>query len=56
MRNDAAGKALTKGILDGLLLDAFGDLSLAKQAELTRQIGTERAAVVRDLIALGGPW
>ncbi|KAI0313592.1 CPSF A subunit region-domain-containing protein [Amylostereum chailletii] len=56
VRNDTVGKSLTRGVLDGMLLDAFGDLSVAKQAELTRQIGTERAVVVRDLVALSGPW
>ncbi|KAI0027906.1 CPSF A subunit region-domain-containing protein [Vararia minispora EC-137] len=45
-----------RGLLDGALLGAFGGLGLARQDELTRQIGTERAAVVRDLGALAGAW
>jgi cleavage and polyadenylation specificity factor subunit 1 len=45
-----------RGVLDGALLSAFAALSLVRQAELTRQIGTERALVARDLGALGSAW
>lgn len=47
---------MTKGILDGALLRAFTDLGAGKQAEMTRQIGTSRAMVFRDLGAFSDPW
>jgi len=56
VRNDYVSKPLTKGILDGNLLVAFEGLSITGQDETTRQIGTERAVVLRDWIALNPPW
>ena len=56
VRNDFVSKPLSKGILDGNLLAAFEGLSVTKQNEMTRQIGTERGVVLRDWITLGGAW
>jgi cleavage and polyadenylation specificity factor subunit 1 len=56
VRNDTLSRPLTKGILDGSLLRAFADLGARKQSEMTRQIGTSRAVVFRDLGALSEPW
>jgi cleavage and polyadenylation specificity factor subunit 1 len=56
VRNDLVSKPLTKGILDGNLLAAFEGLSITGQDETTRQIGTERTAVLRDWITLNSPW
>jgi cleavage and polyadenylation specificity factor subunit 1 len=56
VRNDLVSRPLTKGILDGALLDAFLELEAGKQAEITRQIGTSRAMIFRDLGTLSEPW
>jgi cleavage and polyadenylation specificity factor subunit 1 len=52
VRNDALSRPLTKGILDGGLLNIFGSLELERQVEMTKQIGTDRKAVLGDLAAL----
>jgi len=56
VRNDYVSKPLSKGILDGNMLAAFEGLPITGQDETTRQIGTERAVVLRDWIALNGAW
>jgi cleavage and polyadenylation specificity factor subunit 1 len=56
VRNDYVSKALSHGILDGRLLTSFEDLTLIRQSEITRQIGTERSTVLHDLNELGGSW
>jgi cleavage and polyadenylation specificity factor subunit 1 len=56
VRNDFVSKPLSKGILDGNLLAAFECLPVTRQNEMTRQIGTERAVVLRDWVALSGAW
>ena len=56
VRNDVSSRPLTKRILEGSLLRAFPDLDAKKQGEMTRQIGTSRAVVFRDLGALSEPW
>lgn len=56
MHNDRVARPLTKGILDGNLLSAFEDLPITRQDEVTRQIATERAVVMRDWVGLGGAW
>ncbi|KAJ7094010.1 CPSF A subunit region-domain-containing protein [Mycena belliarum] len=56
VRNDFVSKPLSKGILDGNLLMHFEDLPITRQIEMTRQIGTERAQVLRDWTSLIGPW
>jgi len=56
VRNDYVSRPLSKGILDGNLLAAFEDLPITRQNEVTRQIGTERAAVLKDWLSLLGTW
>lgn len=56
VRNDFVSKPLSKGILDGNLLAQYEALPISRQNEMTRQIGTERLIVLRDWIALTGPW
>jgi cleavage and polyadenylation specificity factor subunit 1 len=56
VRNDYISKPLSKGILDGSLLGEYEALPTTRQNEMTRQIGTERLAVLRDWISLSGPW
>ncbi|KII91367.1 hypothetical protein PLICRDRAFT_696440 [Plicaturopsis crispa FD-325 SS-3] len=56
VRNDTVSKPLSRGILDGTLLGAFETLPVARQDEMTRQIGTERAVVLRDWAELEGAW
>ncbi|KAJ7130141.1 CPSF A subunit region-domain-containing protein [Mycena epipterygia] len=56
VRNDFVSKPLSKGILDGNLLTHFEGLPIARQNEMTRQIGTERTQILRDWISLNGAW
>ncbi|ESK98097.1 cleavage and polyadenylation specific protein [Moniliophthora roreri MCA 2997] len=56
VRNDFVSKPLSKGILDGNLLRHFEALPVTKQAEMTRQIGTEVPTALKDWIALDGVW
>ncbi|KAG6812354.1 hypothetical protein H0H92_003254 [Tricholoma furcatifolium] len=56
VRNDFVSKPLSKGILDGNLLSHFEALPISRQAEVTREIGTERTSVLRDWIGLCGAW
>ncbi|KLO09211.1 cleavage factor protein [Schizopora paradoxa] len=56
VRNDLVSKPLSKLILDGNLLSHFPELSISRQKEITRQIGTDRADVLRDWASLSGPW
>lgn len=56
VRNDYVSKPLSKGILDGTLLGEYEGLPTTRQHEMTRQIGTERLAVLRDWMSLNGPW
>ncbi|KAJ6612805.1 CPSF A subunit region-domain-containing protein [Mycena sp. CBHHK59/15] len=56
VRNDFVSKPLSKGILDGNLLTHFESLPITRQNEMTRQIGTERAQILRDWMSLKGAW
>jgi cleavage and polyadenylation specificity factor subunit 1 len=56
VRNDTVSKPMSRGILDGQLLEAFEELGIQGQQEMTRQIGTERVAVLRDWSLLAVPW
>ncbi|KAG7452675.1 uncharacterized protein BT62DRAFT_989773 [Guyanagaster necrorhizus] len=56
VRNDFVSRPLTKGILDGNLLEHFGALSTTRQVEMTRQIGTERTVILRDWVSLSEVW
>ena len=56
MRNDYVSRPLSKGILDGNLLTKYEDLPIGRQSEVTRQIGTDRAGVLKDWIRLNGSW
>jgi len=56
VRNDAVSKPLSKFVLDGQLLGEFQDLPISRQNEITRQIGTDRALVLRDWSSLIVPW
>ena len=53
--NESVARPLLKGILDGPLLEMFEMLPLGRQAEMTRQIGSSRGVILRDLrVAFGG--
>lgn len=56
VRNDTISKPLSRGILDGQLLQAFEELGISRQNEMTRQIGTERTTALHDWISLAMPW
>ncbi|WWD21338.1 protein CFT1 [Kwoniella shandongensis] len=56
VRNDLLPKPLSKGILDGNLLEHFAWQPLGRQREMMRQIGTDAVTVASDLQALGGFW
>ncbi|KAF8119582.1 CPSF A subunit region-domain-containing protein [Boletus edulis] len=56
VRNDTVSKPMSRGVLDGQLLEAFEELGAQGQQETTRQIGTERMAVLRDWSALAAAW
>ena len=56
VRNEHAARPLAKGILDGNLLAAFEGLPIPRQIEMTRQIATERTAVIKDWLALADVW
>ncbi|KAG6864394.1 hypothetical protein C0991_009920 [Blastosporella zonata] len=56
VRNDFVSKPLSKGILDGNLLAHFETLPIARQFEVTREIGTDRTTVLRDWMGLSGAW
>lgn len=56
VRNDHVWKPLSKGILDGNVLRMFEELPLSRQNDITRQIGTDRATVLRDWASLEASW
>lgn len=56
VRNDQVSKPLSKGILDGNLLRHFEVLSITRQQEITKEIGIDRRAVIKDWIGIGGCW
>lgn len=56
VRNDHVWKPLSKGILDGNLIRIFEELPLSGQNDITRQIGTDRATVLRDWVSLEASW
>ncbi|PIL30998.1 hypothetical protein GSI_05691 [Ganoderma sinense ZZ0214-1] len=56
VRNEYVSRPLSKGILDGNLLATFEELPIARQNEVTRQIGTDRATMLKDWISLVGVW
>ncbi|OBZ77260.1 hypothetical protein A0H81_02690 [Grifola frondosa] len=53
VRNDHVSRPLSKGILDGNLLATFEDLPVTRQNEVTRQIGTDRATILKDWSSFG---
>ncbi|TYJ59069.1 protein CFT1 [Cryptococcus floricola] len=56
VRNDLLPRPLSKGILDGQLLNHFALQPIGRQQEMMRQIGTDAVTVASDLAALGGFW
>ncbi|KAF8324281.1 CPSF A subunit region-domain-containing protein [Cantharellus anzutake] len=56
VRNDAVAKAMTRGILDGELLNVFPSLEQRLQAEMTAQIGTDRRTLLNDLVPFVQLW
>ena len=56
VRNDYVPRPLARGILDGNLLRVFEDLSLDKQNEITRQIGSDRTTIMRDWLTSKVTW
>lgn len=56
VRNEYVSRPLSKGILDGNLLATFEELPIARQNEVTHQIGTDRATVLKDWISLASVW
>lgn len=56
VRNDYVSRPLSKGILDGNLLAMFEELPISRQNEVTHQIGTDRAIVLKDWISLACVW
>lgn len=56
VRNDLVPRPLTKGILDGALLEHFALQPIKRQNEMMRQIGTDVVTVASDLYSLGGFW
>ncbi|TFK16893.1 hypothetical protein FA15DRAFT_650709 [Coprinopsis marcescibilis] len=56
VKNDYVSRPLSKGVLDGTLLAHYETLPIPRQNEMTKQIGTERWTVLKDWIALTGPW
>ncbi|TBU39387.1 CPSF A subunit region-domain-containing protein [Dichomitus squalens] len=56
VRNEYVSRPLSKGVLDGNLLATFEDLPIGRQNEVTRQIGTDRATVLKDWVSLVGSW
>ncbi|CAE6441366.1 unnamed protein product [Rhizoctonia solani] len=56
VKNDFVSRSLSNGILDGNLLAAFEELPVAKQVEMTQQIGAEREKILNDLLKLRSPW
>ncbi|BEI92713.1 uncharacterized protein CcaverHIS019_0503410 [Cutaneotrichosporon cavernicola] len=56
VRNDLVPRPLTKGILDGALLEHFALQPIKRQNEMMRQIGTDVVTVASDLYALSGFW
>ena len=55
-RNDKVSKPLSKGILDGNLLRHFEILPISRQQEITKEIGMDRRAVIKDWIGIGNCW
>ncbi|KAG8688697.1 mRNA cleavage and polyadenylation factor subunit [Ceratobasidium sp. 423] len=56
VKNDFVSRSLSNGVLDGNLLAAFEELPVAKQVEMTQQIGAEREKILQDLLKLRSPW
>jgi cleavage and polyadenylation specificity factor subunit 1 len=54
--NDMISRPLSTGILDGSLLAVFAALEVERQMEITKQIGTDRLTIVRDLMQLHSSW
>ncbi|KAF8631110.1 hypothetical protein AX17_005155 [Amanita inopinata Kibby_2008] len=53
VRNDRVSKPLSKGILDGSLLRHFEALPITRQEEITKEIGIDRRAVMKDWRGIG---
>lgn len=53
MHNDSGRQ---KGLLDGMLLETFEELTHSRQVEFTKQIGTDPDTVLRDVIAMRDAW
>ncbi|KAH8830152.1 CPSF A subunit region-domain-containing protein [Flagelloscypha sp. PMI_526] len=56
VRNDTVSKPLSKGVLDGTLLYEFENLSLVRQDEIVKQIGTEKTVLAQALTSLASAW
>ncbi|KIL64860.1 hypothetical protein M378DRAFT_77599 [Amanita muscaria Koide BX008] len=56
VRNDTVSKPLSKGVLDGNLLRHFEALPITRQHEITKEIGIDRHAVIKDWIGIDGSW
>lgn len=56
VRNEKVSRPLSKGILDGELLRVFVGLEVARQEEMTKQIGTAREMLLEDLSVLWDTW
>lgn len=56
VRNDTVARPLSKGVLDGNLLSAFGELPISRQIEITRPLGTDRLTMLKDWSTLNGSW
>ncbi|KZV86543.1 hypothetical protein EXIGLDRAFT_712088 [Exidia glandulosa HHB12029] len=56
VRNEFVARPLTKGVVDGNLLARLEDLSIPRQVEFTKQIGTSREVILADWIALNTAW
>ena len=56
VRNDMVSRPLTKGMLDGNLFANFEHLPVGRQVEMSRPLGVDRLAAIRERKELSGPW
>lgn len=56
MKNDSVSRAITKGILDGELLADYETLSLDRQTELAKSVGTDPDTLLANLKNLASLW
>ena len=55
LNSSAAWRKISRSVSSAFLA-TFVDLPIARQNEVTRQIGTDRATVLKDWVALSGAW